>query len=177
MYEKGIKDSIPWVGKMHSYLIRDEWAELCKSMGCFQISLGIEHMDAQMRKNVLMKTAEDEDIERSVALLKKNNIACTPYFIFCAPQETLRTFFLNFKKLISMCAVKNFISFYYPLPKTKMAKRFGDGRENNAKNNLYSFQHIRRYNVKTFLAATVLNGYKIAYYILMGVYYRKVFFS
>jgi len=176
LFEKGIKDSIPWAAKMHPKLLTPERAQHCKEMGCFQVSLGIEHADAQMRKNVLMKNVEDEDIERSIALLKKNGIACMPYFIFCAPQETLRTFFLNFKKLVSMCAVKNFISFYYPLPKTLMAERFGERHSQGRSNKLYVLQRVHYSNIVMVVASVILAVYKLLHFLFMGVYFRGAFF-
>lgn len=108
--------------------------ELLKSMGCVAASVGIESGNEELRRKVLNRQLTNEQIKKSISLLKEAEIRVTTFNMIGLPGETRENVFetINLNKSLNVDAVNVYI--IYPYPSTNISKKYGIKlRDNNGK--------------------------------------------
>ncbi|KPA15411.1 Elongator protein 3/MiaB/NifB domain protein, partial [Candidatus Magnetomorum sp. HK-1] len=133
----------PFVCMANAKNITPQKVKLLKDMGCVSISIGIETGNDHLRKNILKRNENKEDIIRAVHLLNDAGIRTSSFNMLGIPFETRSTFMetvaINKESEIQYPN----IVFFYPLENTEL-------REISIKNNFLNNQSEARVPVLNF---------------------------
>lgn len=93
-----------------------ELLKLMRDSGCYQLNLGIESGNENIRKNVIGKHISTEKIKKVVKEGKKQGIWMHGFFIIGLPEETIREIedTLKFSREINLDSANFFIATPYP---------------------------------------------------------------
>lgn len=98
--------------------------ELLKEMGCVAATVGIESGNEQVRKKVLNRHMSNEQIEKTVAILKEAGIRVSTFNMIGLPGETRKNVFetIALNKKLGVEAVNVYI--IYPYPGTVISQKY-----------------------------------------------------
>jgi anaerobic magnesium-protoporphyrin IX monomethyl ester cyclase len=108
----------------HPLLIGQEWIALVKKMGCRHVAIGVEAGDENIRINIHNKKVTNKQITEMERNLKKEEIPFSFYMIMGAPQETFISVLRTVWMLLRSRPAKVLISFFTPLPGSKLAEKY-----------------------------------------------------
>ena len=97
---------------------------LLKSMGCVAAILGVESGNLNIRKNILNRNMSDDQIKKSVKLLKDAGIRVSTFNMIGLPEETKENVFetIQLNKDLDLPTVNVFI--LYPYPGTEISREY-----------------------------------------------------
>ncbi|MFA6064971.1 MAG: radical SAM protein [archaeon] len=67
--------------------VDDETAELLKKAHCYQVSLGVQSINPELRKKILHRYETNEQIATAISALRKNNIRCITDNMLGLPEQ------------------------------------------------------------------------------------------
>ena len=127
-FEKAYKRdvSLPFDCLTMASRVDKERLDIVRSMGCASIIIGVETANADIRKGILGKQETDEELERSVHLLKQAGIRVQTDNIYGTPGENaeraLRTYDFNRKHRVDFAHC----SFLQPYPGSAISDSLED---------------------------------------------------
>jgi radical SAM superfamily enzyme YgiQ (UPF0313 family) len=86
IYKKQV--DVPFICYFHPELVTEDRISILKNAGCSEIRLGIQTMNAAIRKNVLHRHETNETIERALNIIKKHKIKLVTENIVGIPGQT-----------------------------------------------------------------------------------------
>ncbi|KNZ42606.1 B12-binding domain-containing radical SAM protein [Acetobacterium bakii] len=122
--ERCIKEDlgISWSCLSRVDSLTDEIARIMKKAGCTKVYLGIESGNDVILK-LMNKKIDTATVRRGVAVLKRNGINCTGFFIVGYPGETVETIEETFAFALSLEIEEISFNVPYPLPGSKLYER------------------------------------------------------
>jgi radical SAM superfamily enzyme YgiQ (UPF0313 family) len=127
------KLKIPFSCRLRLDYLDEEIVRKLKEAGCYQVDVGIESGDAELRRDWLHRPMSDELIERSFSYFHKYKISTLTFNIVGLPHETIQKSLKTVKLNARINPKKMVVSIFYPFPHTKlteMAKEAGFLPEN-----------------------------------------------
>lgn len=106
---------IPFMIQTRPENVTEEFAKLLKESNCVNLSVGIEHGNEEIRKNILKRYSKNENIIKGFDNCNKYGLRTTSFLIMGVPTETRENIFEGIK-LIKRCnpsAVDTFFLFPY----------------------------------------------------------------
>lgn len=101
-------------------LLNEDVVRLLKEAGCFEVSMGVESGDEELRQEVLNRKMSDEEIIRAFELCQKHGIKTVSYNMVGLPSEDMAKI-LKTVKLNAVIKPDNLqVSIFYPYPHTKL---------------------------------------------------------
>jgi len=85
--------NLPFLINARVDAITEKKIQILKEMGCVSISMGIEHGNEYIRKNIMNRNMSDETIIKNFNLVKSYGIRTSAYNIIGFPYETRETIF------------------------------------------------------------------------------------
>jgi len=107
----------------------DKVAAFLRRAGCYMVSIGLESGDSHIRREVMCKDLDDEDIINAAKALKKHGIMVQTYNLFGVPEETFETALSTWRLNRKIMPDFAWCSLFQPYPGTKLHERIL--RENN----------------------------------------------
>jgi radical SAM superfamily enzyme YgiQ (UPF0313 family) len=105
---------------LHYNLIDKDIVMALKKAGCLRVHVAIETGNEKLRKNVLNKNISDSTIIESSRLLKKHGIRVWTFNILGIPNEKRENMLETIKLNVKIKPDYLFISYFYPLPGSKL---------------------------------------------------------
>ncbi|MBN1593264.1 MAG: B12-binding domain-containing radical SAM protein [Candidatus Coatesbacteria bacterium] len=153
----------------------EERARLLHETGCVKVRTGIESGDDFIRNKVYEKKLTSEQIEYTVELCRKYNLALTAYFCVGGPGETRKT--LKKTKLLARRIKPETTVFHVwkPLPNTKAVDKLNElgGRMGNRWD-----KEVVDITRISFITTPYIGPYTIGWFqtrVLTGITLRKIF--
>jgi radical SAM superfamily enzyme YgiQ (UPF0313 family) len=117
--EYKLKINLPFYCLLRCDVINEELINEIKRAGCFEVGIGIESGDEELRNSILNKRLKNSTIITATNILKKKGIDFHTFNMFCLPNETIKeaikTVLFNIK--IKPTVAKSLI--FQPYPGTK----------------------------------------------------------
>jgi radical SAM superfamily enzyme YgiQ (UPF0313 family) len=114
------KVALPFSCNSRVNLLNEDVIRLLKEAGCFEVSMGIESGDEDLRQEVLNRKMSDEDIVRAFELCQRHGIRTISYNMVGLPFENMARV-LKTVKLNARLRPDNIqVSIFYPYPHTKL---------------------------------------------------------
>ncbi len=120
--EEGLHKEIMWSVNMRADIITNEWAKTAKKAGCHQVRLGIETGSDFIRNKIYKKNISNQQIRKTIEILKKNDILMRFNLMFGGPCETVETMNSSIRLINEFDPDIFFFAIFQPLPKTKILK-------------------------------------------------------
>lgn len=121
-YKKEI--NLPYFCHVGPKYVNEETVKLLKESGCTTVTMGIQSVDQNLRKNVLNRTETNEQIISAIKLLKENNIFTYTNIIIGLPlenKETLHQTAIFCSRYKSDAVTTSWLRYYPKSPITKLA--------------------------------------------------------
>ena len=134
--------NIPFHCSFRIELLTEEIAKKLKAAGCYSVSLGLEAGNDYIRKRMLYRNVEKNDIFRGCKLLRKYGIKFRLYCMCGIPEETFPMMIETLDTCIKCKPTMGRISFYQPYLKQPLAEHaldlgLWDGRMDNIKSTYF----------------------------------------
>ena len=100
--------------------INEEVASLLKKAGCYEVRLGVESGNDNIRMNVLNKKVKREDIVRAFSILKNEGIQTFAFNMVGLPHETVSSIKDTIEINRTIAPDHIFLSIFQPYPGTKL---------------------------------------------------------
>lgn len=116
---------ILWMGNgRFSNLASDELFKKIKRSGCVYLVMTFESWSERVRNQVLAKNIKQEDIDRIIQMLKRNDIPYQSNFMLNSPTETISELYETFRKIVEIEPNYMNFSFTTPLPGTYLYDKY-----------------------------------------------------
>jgi radical SAM superfamily enzyme YgiQ (UPF0313 family) len=112
--------NLPFVIETNPKSVTEEKVKCLKAMNCVSVSLAVETGDLELRKKVLNRVDNEEDILKAFALLNEAKIRTVSYNMFTLPFETRETFMKTVDINRRAKAKYPGIVYFYPFEGTKL---------------------------------------------------------
>lgn len=86
LYEKHIR--VPYICCVHPLEVREHVADRMAASGCVKVDLGVQSNDEEVRKRVIFRKEDDQDVARTVKVLQDRGISVHCENIFGLPGQT-----------------------------------------------------------------------------------------
>jgi len=120
--ERGYDRRLLWAANVRADLVTPELVSAMKDAGCYEVGLGVESVDDNVRRNVYKRNMSLEQIERAVSLIRGHGIQLHIPIIIGSPYDTVEIMERNLafaKKLRAECML---FPALMPLPGTEIRK-------------------------------------------------------
>ena len=111
---------LPFVIETNPKSVVEEKVRILKDMNCVSASIAIESGNPKVRKELLGRVDNEEDICRAFELMKRYGIRSSSFILFAIPRETRQTY----EDTIALCRKANVhyvdIGFFFPFEGTKL---------------------------------------------------------
>ncbi|MFH1968579.1 MAG: radical SAM protein [bacterium] len=120
------KVNVPYDCNIRPNLIDEEIVDLLQDSGCYQVRIGIETANEDMRKMLLKRNIDNEQLKKSFNLLKKSKIEIYTYNMVGLPGETPKMMYdtlelnYNLKHKKKSIAMRNQVTIFHPYKNTEI---------------------------------------------------------
>lgn len=154
--QEGLDRKFSWCCATRADIISQDWARLAADSGCAWVWLGIESADEHIRNGVYGKNISQEQISKAVMHLNDNGVAYNFSLMIGCPEDTKESIERSIKMIKTLKPTTFDVSFYQPLPRTKLGDRVLQTREVSP---ITSMKHSHRPRMRTqTLSVTGLNS-------------------
>ena len=121
--EEGFDKKFSWCCATRPDIITKDWARTAADSGCVWVWLGIESGDEYIRNKVYNKNITGDQIINATTYLRENGSAYNFSMMIGCPEDTKETIEKGVKLVRKLRPATFDVSFYQPLPKTKLGSR------------------------------------------------------
>jgi len=121
--QEGLDKKFSWCCATRPDIITHEWAKTAAGSGCVWVWLGIESADEHIRNKVYGKNISQDQIIEATNYLREQGVAFNFSMMVGCPEDTKRTIEQGIKLVKKLQPATFDVSFYQPLPKTKLGSR------------------------------------------------------
>ena len=116
--EKGYHKKIKWNVNVRANLVSDELLHVMKDAGCYQVRMGVETGNEDIRNKVYVRNMTNQQIYDAFHVIHRNKLQLRLYFMVGAPDETLKMMNESLQMAQQSYADEIFFGILYPLPGT-----------------------------------------------------------
>jgi radical SAM superfamily enzyme YgiQ (UPF0313 family) len=117
MYTSEIKE--PFYALLRCDSVTSDFIRTLKSIGCYEIGIGVESGNERIRNEVLGKRLTDEDIFNAVGILKDENMRFHTFNMFGLPEEMIENAFETIDMNIELQPTVAYAQMFHPYPGTR----------------------------------------------------------
>jgi len=114
---------LPFSCNLTARMTTDKVAALLHRAGCYMASIGLESGDPHIRREVMGKDLDDQEIINAAKALKNHGIMVQTYNLFGAPEETAETALSTWRLNRKIMPDFAWCSLVQPYPGTKLHER------------------------------------------------------
>ncbi len=118
--ERGFDKKIKWNINVRANLVTDEIIKLLKDAGCYEVRMGVEAGNEEIRNNLYKRGMSEEQIYNAVKIIKKYNLRLRVQFIVGAPYDNTRTMNESYRMARKINADYTLFPILMPLPATEI---------------------------------------------------------
>ncbi len=117
---KGYHEWLPWNVNVRANLVTEDLMRMMKDAGCYQVRMGVESGNEQLRNTVYRRNMTNQQIDDAFTAIHHAGLQLRLYFIVGAPQETLAMMQESLALAKQASADEVFFGLLYPLPGTEI---------------------------------------------------------
>jgi anaerobic magnesium-protoporphyrin IX monomethyl ester cyclase len=118
--EKGFDKKIKWNVNVRANLVTDEVIKTMKDAGCYEVRMGVEAGNDNIRNNLYKRYMTEEQIYNAVRIIKKYKLHLRVQFIVGAPYDTIKTMDESYRMAKKINADYTLFPILMPLPETEI---------------------------------------------------------
>lgn len=118
--EKGFDKKIKWNVNVRANLVTDEIIKEMKEAGCYEVRMGVEAGNDNIRNNLYKRAMSEEQIYNAVQIIKKYGLHLRVQFIVGAPYDTIGTMNESYRMARRINADYTLFPILMPLPETEI---------------------------------------------------------
>ena len=118
--EKGFDKKIKWNINVRANLVDEEIIKNLKEASCYEVRMGIEAGNEDIRNNLYKRGMTEEQIYNSIKIIKKYGLHLRVQFIVGAPYDSIETMNESYKMARKINADYTLFPILMPLPATEI---------------------------------------------------------
>mgnify|MGYP001562023615 FL=1 len=118
--EKGFDKKLKWNVNVRANLVTDEIIKVMKDAGCYEVRMGVEAGNDEIRNKLYKREMSEEQIYNAVKIIKKYKLHLRVQFIVGAPYDTKKTMDESYKMARKINADYTLFPILMPLPATEI---------------------------------------------------------
>jgi len=118
--ERGFDKKIKWNINVRANLVTDEIIKLLKESGCYEVRMGVESGNENIRNKLYKRGMSEEQIYNAVRIIKKYGLRLRVQFIVGAPYDSVETMNESYKMARRINADYTLFPIMMPLPATEI---------------------------------------------------------
>jgi anaerobic magnesium-protoporphyrin IX monomethyl ester cyclase len=118
--EKGFDKKLKWNVNVRANLVTDEIIKAMKDAGCYEVRMGVEAGNDEIRNKLYKREMSEEQIYNAVKIIKKYGLHLRVQFIVGAPYDTNKTMDESYRMARKINADYTLFPILMPLPETEI---------------------------------------------------------
>ncbi len=118
--ERGFDKKIRWNINVRANLVTEEIVKLLKESGCYEVRMGIEAGNENIRNKLYKREMTEEQIYNAVKIIKKYGLRLRVQFIVGAPYDSVETMNESYEMAKKINADYTLFPILMPLPATEI---------------------------------------------------------
>jgi radical SAM superfamily enzyme YgiQ (UPF0313 family) len=118
--EKGFDKKLKWNVNVRANLVTDEIIKAMKEAGCYEVRMGVEAGNDEIRNKLYKREMSEEQIYNAVKIIKKYKLHLRVQFIVGAPYDTKKTMNESYNMARKINADYTLFPILMPLPATEI---------------------------------------------------------
>ena len=118
--ENGFDKKIRWNVNVRANLVTDEIVKLLKEAGCYEVRMGVESGNEDIRNKLYKRGMTEEQIYNAVRIIKKYGLRLRVQFIVGAPYDNIETMNESYRMARRINADYTLFPILMPLPATEI---------------------------------------------------------
>jgi len=118
--EKGFDKKLKWNVNVRANLVTEEIIKAMKDAGCYEVRMGVEAGNDEIRNKLYKREMSEEQIYNAVKIIKKYGLHLRVQFIVGAPYDTIETMDESYRMARKINADYTLFPILMPLPETEI---------------------------------------------------------
>ena len=118
--EEGFDKKLKWNVNVRANLVTDEIIKVMKDAGCYEVRMGVEAGNDEIRNKLYKREMSEEQIYNAVKIIKKYDLHLRVQFIVGAPYDTVKTMDESYRMARKINADYTLFPILMPLPETEI---------------------------------------------------------
>lgn len=118
--ENGFDKKIKWNINVRANLVTDEIVKLLKEAGCYEVRMGVEAGNEDIRNKLYKRGMSEKEIYNAVRIIKKYKLRLRVQFIVGAPYDSAKTMNESYRMARKINADYTLFPILMPLPATEI---------------------------------------------------------